>query len=229
MTDAKRRRDLVIVTIASAAGATVGLLGPEASVMAAAAAPSVTVTLSAVWAKIAGRRIRNVEETLVDAAETASMTVEEFLEMAVSGERSHELLARVVMVAQDTTMRDKRRALGRALAAGVAGDSARVDEELLFVRAIADLDPPHIRLLSLIGSEAPSKALLNGGWMSHEIVGRDPGLADVLPALLATLELHTLILDGGIVRPVEGGRVHQYSVTARGQNFLRRLTEDPIE
>jgi hypothetical protein len=197
--------------------------------VAATATPGITVTLSAIWEKVAERRIRHVEETLVDAAETASMTLEQFLEMAVSDDRSHELLARVVIVAQDTAMRDKRRALGRALAAGVAGDSARVDEELLFVRAIADLDPPHIRLLSLIGSEAPSKKPLNGGWMSHEIVGHDPGLADVLPALLATLELHTLILDGGVVKPVEGGRVHQYSVTARGQAFLRRLAEDPSE
>jgi hypothetical protein len=147
MTDAKRRRDLVIATIVSAAGATVSLLGPDASVVAATATPGITVTLSAIWEKVAERRIRHVEETLVDAAETASMTLEQFLEMAVSDDRSHELLARVVIVAQDTAMRDKRRALGRALAAGVAGDSARVDEELLFVRAIADLDPPHIRLL----------------------------------------------------------------------------------
>ena len=229
MTDTRRRRELVIATMASAAGATISLLGPEASVMAATATPGITVTLSAIWDKVAERRVSHVEETLTEAADTSATTLEEFLDAAVSGERSQELLARVVMAAQDTTMREKRRALGRALAAGVAGDSAVVDEELLFVRAIADLDPPHIRLLSLIGSEAPSKAPIKGGWMTHEITRHDPGLSDVLPALLATLELHTLIQDGGIVRPMEGGRVHRYTVTARGRHFLSRLIEDPTE
>jgi hypothetical protein len=44
-------------------------------------------------------------------------------------------------------LRDKRRALGRALAAGVMGDDARIDEEMLFMRAVDDLDEMHLRLL----------------------------------------------------------------------------------
>jgi hypothetical protein len=31
---------------------------------------------------------------------------------------------------------------------GIAGDDAKIDEELLFIRAVADIDAPHIRLLS---------------------------------------------------------------------------------
>ncbi len=40
---------------------------------------------------------------------------------------------------------DKRRALARSLAAAIVGEDAVLDEEFLFVRAVADLDSPHIR------------------------------------------------------------------------------------
>ena len=59
------------------------------------------------------------------------------------------------MIAQDTALRDKRRALGRALAAGIEGDDAKIDDELLFIRAIADIDTPHIRLLALMAKNSP--------------------------------------------------------------------------
>jgi hypothetical protein len=45
-------------------------------------------------------------------------SVEDLLEKAVSDDRRHELLSRVLGIAQDAALRDKRRALGRALAAG---------------------------------------------------------------------------------------------------------------
>jgi hypothetical protein len=41
--------------------------------------------------------------------------------------------------------RNKRRALGRALANGVTGDEACIDEELLFVRAVDDIYEMDIR------------------------------------------------------------------------------------
>jgi len=96
---------------------------------------------------------------------------------AVSDDRRHELLARALGIAQDAALRDKRRALGRALAAGIAGDDARIDDELLFIRAIADVDEPHIRLLALMASEWPlpgklSGSVFHGGWSPGAIAAR---------------------------------------------------------
>ena len=51
-----------------------------------------------------------------------------------------ELLARALTMAQDTAMRDKRRALGRALASAAADTGTKIDDELLFIRVLADLD-----------------------------------------------------------------------------------------
>lgn len=67
-----------------------------------------------------------------------------FVEDAVSNPEHQELLARALTIAQDTAMRDKRRALGRALASAVAETGTTVDDELAFIRTLADLDPPDI-------------------------------------------------------------------------------------
>jgi hypothetical protein len=51
------------------------------------------------------------------------------------------LLARTLTIAQDSAMRDKRRALGRALANALDDTGTKVDSEIAFVRVLADLDP----------------------------------------------------------------------------------------
>jgi hypothetical protein len=111
--------------------------------------------LSHVAGRIGQRWNRNAAETLADAAEVSGELAEDLLLRAVSDDRRRELFARALGVAQDAALRDKRRALGRALAAGIAGDDARIDGELLFIRAVADVDEPHIRLLALMASERP--------------------------------------------------------------------------
>ena len=90
--------------------------------------------------------------------------------MAVADDRRHKLFTRALSVAQDTALREKRRALGRALAAGVMGDEARIDEELLFVRAVDDIDEMHIRML---GRFADGSRLTAG-----DVARADPGLGD---------------------------------------------------
>lgn len=215
MTHGEERRALVAGTVVGVLSGAAVLVSADASAAATALGPPMTAALSTVLWKLGTRRRSHAEETLTDAAKSASVPIEEFLEMAVSDERSQELLARTLTIAQDTAMRDKRRALGRALAAGVGGDSARVDEELIFIRAVADLDPVHIRLLTLLATDTPQPHGSGPAWRTREIEGRDPGLREVLPVLLATLELHGLINHQG----------KGYPLTTRGQHFLSRLTD----
>lgn len=103
--------------------------------------------MAAAVQRLGKRRTDHAADTLIDAADAAGVPLAEFMDRAVSDDRRHELFARSLRIAQDTALRDKRRALGRALAAGVMGDGARIDEELLFMRAGDDLDETHIRLL----------------------------------------------------------------------------------
>jgi hypothetical protein len=59
-------------------------------------------------------------------------------------------LARTLTAAQDTAMRDRRQALSRALANALDDTGTKVDDEIAFVRMLADLDPVHIRVLKIM-------------------------------------------------------------------------------
>ena len=175
--------------------------------------------------KLRWRRVRNATETAVYAAETAGLDPEEFLDRAVSDDRRHELLARALIIAQDTALRAKRRGLGHSLAAGVMGDDAKIDEELLFMRAVADVDEWHIRLLGLL--HRPMSAGF-GGWSADHIGAADPGLAAGVLALLGTLDLHGLVATTISNRaiPAAVSSTTLYNITPAGRHFLGRLAAD---
>ena len=127
-------------------------------------------------------------------------------------------------------MRDKRRALGHALAAGIVGDDAKIDEELLFIRAIADIDTPHIRLLSLMASERippgqQSGSPFHGGWSVATLMARDPRLGEAVPVLLTTLQTHGLVRVVQTPTPWQGA-IAANEVTTAGRTLLDRLTAD---
>lgn len=208
-----------------------GYLGPGAGAAAAGAVPLVLVGLDHISATIGSRRLEHAAETLMDGAdEYGTETPEEFvsfIEAAISDEEHQELLARAFTIAQDAAMRDKRRALGRALASAASDTGTKVDTELLFMRVLADLDEPHIRLLRLMNTAPPSLDALNRQqrvavglepirqWHPPEIGEVDPGLADVVYGLLPVLDRHALI----------SGNPAEYTTTSYGEWFLTRLAE----
>jgi hypothetical protein len=199
-----------------------GYLGPGAGAVAAGAAPLVLAGLDYVSAIIGPRRLDHAAQTLTDGAEMfGAKTREEFkafVEAAVSDEEHQELLARALTIAQDTAMRDKRRALGRALAAAASDTGTKVDEELLFIRIVADLDEPHIRLLRLM-TTPPLRQ-----WPPSRILEEDPGLTSPW-ALLSVLARHQLISGGYEVLPPRGEIRPDYTITEYGEWFLTRLAE----
>lgn len=185
------------------------------------------------------RRVENAAETLMDAAEDAGAHTDEeitqFIEDAVSDERRQELLARALIIAQDTAMRDKRRALGRALANGVADNGTLVDEELQFIRVLADLDEPHIRVLRIMLStpahlDAMRRQMQAVGrgdirqWYPWSIAQTDPGLAESAWALLRVLEQHNLVWSNG-EHLTPTGMEPEYTITPYGEWFLERLSD----
>jgi hypothetical protein len=181
-------RELVIRTVAAVLAAGASLLGPDAGAAATAFTPIMQVALTRVTAVMGQRRFRHAAGTVVDAAEASGCSVEELLGQAVSDDRRQELLSRALGDAEDTALRDKRRALGRALAAGIEGDDARVDDELLFTRAVADVDVPHIKLLKVLSADQPfpgqlSGGVLHGGWSLSTVAARHPEFGAALPAL----------------------------------------------
>jgi hypothetical protein len=152
ITDADREADrsLAIQFAAAALTGVATLAGTVPGAAATAFAPIAAAIMTAAVQRLGKRRAEHGADTLLDAADEAGIPLSEFMDRAVSDDRRHELFARSMRIAQDTALRDKRRALGRALAFGIMGDDARIDEELLFMRAVDDLDEMHIRLLGLL-------------------------------------------------------------------------------
>lgn len=231
ITDAEREadRDLAIQVAAAALTGAAALAGTVPGAAATMYQPIAAAIMTAAVQRLGRRRTEHAADTLMDAADTAGLPLGEFMDRAVSDDRRHELFARSLRVAQDTALRDKRRALGRALAAGVMGDDARVDEEMLFLRAVDDIDEKHVRLLDRMArTDRPSAG---PGWTISNIGRADPGLINGVRALLGSLELHGLIQQAVIQRPIQGegaGQAH-YNVTQQGREFLARLTEDQAE
>jgi hypothetical protein len=230
--DAQHRYQLAIEVVVAAAAGAAGLTNPDAGAIATGLSPLAVAGLGRISEAIRLRRLSNAAETVMDAAVTFGAETEahfiEFIEAAVSDPEHQELLARTLVIAQDTAMRDKRRALGRALAAGIEGDDARIDDELLFIRAVADIDAPHIKLLKILSEEQqPIRGSLGGsvphGWSLAMVAAQHPEFAGALPALISTLESHALIQTTRLATPTSAV---QYSVTSAGRQLLDRLTED---
>lgn len=167
-----------------------------------------------------------------DAAEQLSR----FVDAAASDETYQELLARALTTAQDTAMRDKRRALGRALANALGDAGTKVNDEIAFVRMLADLDPVHIRVLKIMSSRprhldqvavqmnAADDPKTARQWYEWSIVAADPGLEGSVWGTLQVLERHGLIWDRGeqLVPPPHGMQ-HEYEISPYGDYLIDRL------
>jgi hypothetical protein len=231
---------LVVKVAAGALGAAAGFAGPEAAIAGAGLAPVIEDVLGQLFSRLTTRRAERVAETLTDAAEElggdAAEQLRRFADAAASDETYQELLARTLTIAQDTAMRDKRRALGRALANALDDTGTMVDDEIAFVRMLADLDPVHIRVLKVMSGRpkhldriafqmnAADDPKAARQWYEWSIVAADPGLQGSVHGALQVLERHGLIWDRGeqLVPPPHGMQ-HEYEISPYGDYLIDQL------
>jgi hypothetical protein len=91
-------------------------------------------------------------------------------------------------------------ALAEALANGLLDDLARVDESHLVIRALGDLDEPHIRLLGRIAHSQESLTI-------DDVAGHLPGLSPAAAmTMVATLDRHALLMSDERARQESVGR-----------------------
>jgi len=223
------RTQLAIRTVVAIGSASLGLAGPELAAAGTALSPALEAALGRVYERLSGSRRQRAAETLTDAADAAGAQTDEefraFIEQALSSPERQELLARVLLIAQDTAMRDKRRALGRALASAIADNGTLVDEELVFIRIIDDLDPFHIRLMRLMTGRPARLASLQADarpWMLADVAEADPGLASVGWSLMTALQRHGLVWSTNMADP-------EYSLSQYGKAFLDRLADESAD
>jgi hypothetical protein len=147
------------------------------------------------------RRQRRIEE-MADAAESeAGEPFAALLGRAQSDDDRSDLANDVLSQAADAASAWKIRALGRALALGLlASDDAAIDEVRLMVRAMRDLESPHVRILHHLYVHRSR----HDGTPDAELASMFPNGVRVVYTLLKTLERHGLagpvpprVIDGG--------------------------------
>lgn len=181
--------------VGQAVSATVGLGigGPVGAVIAAAASDYFVDFAGKAWAELAAWRQKSAAAMLGLAADELDQEPKELLEKAKAAEDAAQLLHESIAAAAETFYDWKVQALAKALANGLAEDLAHVDESRLLVRALADLEPIHLRVLKRL----PSPGL--GAPATREQVAVHAGYADP-GAVLAVLARHGLAAEDAEAR-----------------------------
>jgi hypothetical protein len=191
----------------------------------AAAGPFLEPIMLRVWDELASDSRASTEQVLVEASVHSGLTPEEFADR-ISRDETSRLLGGIAFSAGSRTRnKDKIRGLGRALSDGIlADDDARIDETHLILRAIDDLETPHIAVLDLLvnyypGSgyfdgrwepptridpdrRAPGEGPIRTRWTEHDLDVARPGFHGSVPSLLGTLQRHGLAVTEQDIKKV---------------------------
>ncbi len=254
MTDSSSEaHSLTIATFAAAIGGTGSLVSPELGFAGATLTPVIqsSLTYALQWfTQMRTRQKENIAETLIVAATEGSSddtemvnNLREILNAAENSDEYHELFTRALSMAQDAAMREKRRALSRALA-DTYKDLDTVYSELAFVRDLADIQPIHLQLLKIMGVRPPhlsevaaqmnqvDNELALRQWMPWSLIRAAPDLENIIAWPLEDLERLGLIhnrrsfhapagaADGGY-----GDLQPLWEITPKGEWFLERMAE----
>jgi hypothetical protein len=109
-----RRRatsNLAVRTVVAIGAGTAGAVDPILGAAATALSPALEAAMSKIADALGRSRAEHAADSLLDAAAAAGAHTDEefleFIEQAISDERKQELLARTLLIAQDTASRDK--------------------------------------------------------------------------------------------------------------------------
>jgi len=152
-------------------------------------------------AETKARQVRRAGRMLTATAECIGAESAHELAAYVVGEERADLTVEALQAASTARTDSKIRALGMALGDGLAGDDTRLDETFMIVRALRDMETPHVRVLAHIGRDAaPSSKDLwevvvwNSPKVTREELARTfPGYMTGLSGILAVLSSHGLI------------------------------------
>lgn len=158
-----------------------------------------------VWDELAGDSRAAASAVLVAASESASLSPEAMTEAIVRDER-RRLLGGLALASGSRTRNERKiRALGLALAEGVLADD-RLDEEELIIRALDDLEAPHIAVLELLvgftpggdtprvytGADRSDPGAPRRRWALYQLGEALPQIRTAIPGVLGALERHGL-------------------------------------
>lgn len=228
--------------------ATLAVVGhPSLAVAVAAAGPLALGAVDELLERSHDRRRAKAAACLAVASNRLGEPVDEL--MARLDGPAREMLAELALDASCTTATlEKVLALGCALADGLDADEARLDEISLIVRALGDLEVPHIRILDFLaggprtfghpagvpGYRVSAAASPMGvqvraqAFTRHEMELSFPNYGVALDGVLAVLLRHGLIVEraGDLIKAMEKEQRFQ-NLSGRGGSGLPTGVRQP--
>lgn len=138
-------REVGSKAIAAVVGAGVG--GVPGALVAVALEPVFIELAARSWDELSDLRRKSAGLMIQTASHQIGGAPSAVTDAAFATTGKSQLFAEALQAAAFTADQSKIKALGRALANGLAGDEARVDEERLIVAGLSGLEEPHIRVL----------------------------------------------------------------------------------
>ena len=179
---------------------------PESLLLFGMVFPERSQVLRAYYQDVDNRRRRRAgefEDELRNAT-AGQYSAEELIEQVLADERAGELFERAVQEAVLAADERKRRALPRAVASGLlASDEAAIDDAQTTVRAIAALEPAHVRALLVLARVPDSPRM---PWGADQVAAEISASSGQAEALLAKLAAEGLARDATEFVPIRGIR-----------------------
>ena len=216
----KKAREAARIAAGGATGALIGLGigGPPGAVAGAIAGPVVTAIVEVVE-EAARRRFSRWSRTYESAAEIAGVEAQELASRLYEDDNKIEVAFQALTAAAQTTVLEKSAALAAAVALVATSDAKHeIDAIALVVKALADIDRPHLMLLTLIADAKPHQATPD--YLAEHSQTPIP----VLRPIVRVLELHGLIADANRLNPGVAGVI--WELTDMGQLCLRLLNHE---
>lgn len=216
----KKAREAVRRAAGGATGALIGLGigGPPGAVAGAIAGP-VVAALVEVAEEAARRRFSRWSHTYASAIEIAGVEPQELASRLYADDDKLEVGFQALTAAAQTTVNEKSEALAAAVASVATSDAKHeIDAISLVVKALADIDRPHLMLLKLIADAKPHQATPD--YLAQHSQTPIP----VLRPIVRVLELHGLIADANRLTPGVAGVI--WELTDMGQLCLRLLRHE---
>ncbi len=202
MTDSSRFDDvtpggLIAAAVAAGASTAVELALPNVHGLDAGVAVAVQA-LSNIAGKFLETRRRRAGRALRHASEFSGLSMDELTAAIMASPARADLTMLTIDAAVQTRLDEKIQALGRAIAAGaIATDEAVIDAEQFIVKALAQIETPHIRVLQIVARPRSTNQGKPGGhrksyitWGADDIALEYPQagvLAETICAELASV------------------------------------------
>lgn len=154
---------------------------------------------------------------LTEMLESTGYEPEDLFEAVSANDRLSDLLKEAIEAAASTSIGEKRRLLGRALAQALDGDDAVVDKAEAVLRALVLIEAPHLRVMAHMLKTNMASELDAREVDFHLLEELDPGLGPLAGPLLLQLT------GWGLTETVISSGHYYFKLTNLGLSLLLDL------